>query len=104
MLLWLHIYSQLIPLSQMLVELKPACNSRIILAKTNIISNFQLHLVKYEAAEEPEEKFFANYHEGQASLFRDLTEPPTSFHNYHSQGEVYLPKQEQHCSKTAPCT
>ena len=82
--------SQLIPLSRMLVGSKPAHNSCIILAEINIIPDFQLRLVKYGAAEGPEEKFFANCYEGQAPLFRDPTEPPTNFHSHHSQGEVYL--------------
>lgn len=95
------IYSQLIPLSRMLVGSKPAHNSCIILAEINIIPDFQLCLVKYRAAEGPEEKFFVNCHERQAPLFRDPTEPPTNFHSHHSQGEVYLRQREQHCGKTA---
>lgn len=48
-------YWELIPLDDTLLGLKPACYSHIVLAKDNIIPDFQLCLVKYAEADEPEE-------------------------------------------------
>jgi hypothetical protein len=48
-------YSELIPLNDTLLGLKPACNSCIVLTKDNIFPDFQLRLVKYAEADEPEE-------------------------------------------------